>query len=199
VPGTIPAVRVDLNLSPFLAKVGRGGLGIQLLCRDPWRSAIGLLMEGETDMAEKEAKITVKKEAPTPPSHTGLLDWHPLETLRRQINRLFEELPAPTSISPFEPFDRLIGGFPATPAVDFVEKEKEYEITAELPGLDDKNVEVKLSNGMLIIGGEKRKRGKKRRKATTSLKGVTALSNAPSASPRASMRTKSRPRSTRAC
>ncbi|RNJ48127.1 Hsp20/alpha crystallin family protein [Methylocystis hirsuta] len=99
-------------------------------------------------MAEKETKLPVKKE-------TGL-EWHPFETLRRQINRLFEEFPAPASVSAFEPFDRLLSGFPATPAVDFVEKEKEYEITAELPGMDDKSVEVKLSNGTLTIGGEKK-------------------------------------------
>ncbi|MEK4032322.1 Hsp20/alpha crystallin family protein [Methylocystis sp. IM3] len=106
-------------------------------------------------MAEAQTKLPVKKGASAPPSYTGL-DWHPFEALRRQINRLFEEFPTPTSISPFEPFDRFLGGFPATPAVDFVEKEKEYEITVELPGLDDKAVEVKLSNGTLAISGEKK-------------------------------------------
>jgi hypothetical protein len=44
---------------------------------------------------------------------------------------------------------------PATPAVDFVEREKRYEISAELPGFDDKNVAVELSNGLLSISGEK--------------------------------------------
>ena len=44
----------------------------------------------------------------------------------------------------------------AIPAVDLVEREKEYAITAELPGLDDKNVEIKLSNGTLTISGEKK-------------------------------------------
>ena len=37
-----------------------------------------------------------------------------------------------------------------------VEKDKEFAITAELPGLDEKNVEVKLSNGNLVISGEKK-------------------------------------------
>jgi len=36
-----------------------------------------------------------------------------------------------------------------------VEKEKDYEITAELPGMDEKNIQLKISNGMLTIGGEK--------------------------------------------
>ena len=42
------------------------------------------------------------------------------------------------------------------PAVDVAEKEKEYEITAELPGMDEKNIEIKLSNGTLTIKGEVR-------------------------------------------
>ena len=106
-------------------------------------------------MAEKETKLPVKKE-PTPTSSAALLDWHPFERLRRQIDRLFEDFPSRRGLLDFEPFERFAGAFPATPAVDFVEKEKEYEITAELPGLDDKNVEVKLSNGVLSISGEKK-------------------------------------------
>jgi HSP20 family protein len=43
----------------------------------------------------------------------------------------------------------------AAPAVDVAESEKAYEITAELPGMDEKNVEVKVANGVLAIKGEK--------------------------------------------
>lgn len=106
-------------------------------------------------MAEKEGKLQVKKESALPP-YAGLLEWHPFEYLRRQIDRLFEEFPPRRSLLELEPFERLAGVFPAAPAVDFVERDKEYEITAELPGLDEKNVEVKLSNGMLAISGEKK-------------------------------------------
>ena len=34
----------------------------------------------------------------------------------------------------------------AAPAVDVVEKDNAYEVTAELPGMDEKNIEVKLVN-----------------------------------------------------
>ena len=47
------------------------------------------------------------------------------------------------------------GGWPVAPAIDLAEKEKEFEITAELPGLDDKNVEIKVANNTLTIRGEK--------------------------------------------
>ena len=36
------------------------------------------------------------------------------------------------------------------------EKDSEYEITAEVPGLDEKDIEVKLADGGLLIKGEKK-------------------------------------------
>jgi HSP20 family protein len=41
------------------------------------------------------------------------------------------------------------------PAVDVTETEKGYKVVAELPGMDEKNIEVKIANGMLTIKGEK--------------------------------------------
>ena len=45
--------------------------------------------------------------------------------------------------------------------VDVVDTEKAYEVTAELPGMDEKNVEVKLANGALTIKGEKKEEKEK--------------------------------------
>ena len=50
------------------------------------------------------------------------------------------------------------------PAVDVAETDKAYEITAELPGLDEKNVEVKLANGVLSIKGEKQEEKEEKEK-----------------------------------
>lgn len=65
-------------------------------------------------------------------------------------------------------FDNIWRGF-ATPAVtagqatvalqpqtDIAETDKEYEVTVELPGIDEKDVDVTLSNGVLSIKGEKK-------------------------------------------
>jgi HSP20 family protein len=41
------------------------------------------------------------------------------------------------------------------PAMDIVEGEKEFTLTAELPGLDEKNVDVSVEDGLLTIKGEK--------------------------------------------
>lgn len=88
--------------------------------------------------------------------------WQPLEKLRQQVDHLFEDFNRGHSLSPFsrglfdvDPLWRreLIGR--GMPAVDITEKDESFEITAELPGMDQKNIEIKLSNGSLIIKGEK--------------------------------------------
>ena len=42
------------------------------------------------------------------------------------------------------------------PAVEVVENEKSYVVTAELPGLEKDDVQVRFDDGMLTIQGEKR-------------------------------------------
>lgn len=85
-----------------------------------------------------------------------------LEPLHREIDRLFEAFPPSPWPTPFR--DRNFAGRPA-PAVDIVEKDKAYEITAELPGLDEKNIEIKYAGGVLTIRGEKEESKEERTKA----------------------------------
>ena len=42
------------------------------------------------------------------------------------------------------------------PSVDVSETDKEIEVTAELPGMDEKDIDVSLAEGVLTIRGEKR-------------------------------------------
>jgi HSP20 family protein len=42
-----------------------------------------------------------------------------------------------------------------TPAMDIAEKDGAFEVTAELPGLDAKDIDIQFANGMLTIKGEK--------------------------------------------
>jgi HSP20 family protein len=94
--------------------------------------------------------------------------WEPFESLRRQIDRAFEDFGSwrwPFSRSAFEIeplWRRELRG--ASPAVDIVEKDKEYEITAELPGIEEKDVEVKLTNDVLTIRGEKQEHKEEKKK-----------------------------------
>jgi HSP20 family protein len=66
------------------------------------------------------------------------------------MNRLFDDV--------FRGFDdsRLWGVRSAWPSVDVEETEKEYRVTAELPGLEERDVEVLLQDGLLTVRGEKK-------------------------------------------
>lgn len=113
-------------------------------------------------MSEPTTKLPVKKpQAGAEPSSTAPF-WHPIETLRREIDRLLDDFDHGVrlssmrrSIFDIEPFWRREREWTAEPAVDFTETDRSYEITAELPGLSEKDVEVKLANGGLSIRGEK--------------------------------------------
>src|SRR5512135_1815923 len=115
-------------------------------------------------MAETATKFPVKteeKKGVEGPSASG--ERRPFESLRREIDRLIDDfdygawrLPFRRTMFDVEPFWRRELTWSATPAVDIVEKDKAYEITAELPGMDESNVDVKVANGMLIIKGEKK-------------------------------------------
>ena len=50
------------------------------------------------------------------------------------------------------------------PAVDIAEKEKVFEICAELPGMQEKDVEVSVANGVLRIKGEKKEEVEEKKK-----------------------------------
>ena len=110
-------------------------------------------------MAETSSKVPVKTEK-MPPS--TLPAWRPFESLRREIDRLFEDFDGAFWRSPLrrswldmDPFHGGRGALEALPAVDVTETDKAYEIVAELPGMDQNNIEVKLANGMVTIKGEK--------------------------------------------
>ena len=116
-------------------------------------------------MAEPASKVPVKTaEAAT------LRDWRPLESLRREISNLFEDFdrglrsPFGRSIFDVEPLLQRELTWASTPAVDIVEKDKAYEVTAELPGMDESNIEVKVANGMLTIKGEKKEEKEEKKK-----------------------------------
>jgi HSP20 family protein len=90
-------------------------------------------------------------------------EWRPFESLRREVDRLFEDFQLGSWRSPFgrgvfdvQPFWRGEIGWGRAPAVDILDKGDAFELTAELPGMDESNIDVKFSDGTLTIKGEKR-------------------------------------------
>jgi len=69
------------------------------------------------------------------------------------MNQMFDEIFRGFDLTPFSA-GRSFGAF--SPSVDVREGEKEVSIKAELPGLDEKDVEVTLTDDALTIRGEKK-------------------------------------------
>jgi HSP20 family protein len=108
-------------------------------------------------MAEDTSKIPVTTEKAAP---SELRARRPSESLRQEIDRLFDDFGigtwrSPSSFFDMDPFRRAKAAFSGMPAVDVTETEKGYKVVAELPGMDEKNIEVKIANGRLTIKGEK--------------------------------------------
>jgi HSP20 family protein len=66
------------------------------------------------------------------------------------MNRLFDDV--------FRDFDdsRILAGRGGWPSMDVEETAKEYRVMAELPGLEERDVEVLLHEGLLTVRGEKK-------------------------------------------
>ena len=116
-------------------------------------------------MADKSSKGPAKPEEIR--HHVSV--WDPLASLRREFDRLFDDFSAvsgqrPGSVVSAEPFWRGEFGLGQAPAVDIVEHDENYQVTAELPGMDEKDIDVKFVDGVLTIKGEKREESEEKQK-----------------------------------
>jgi HSP20 family protein len=74
--------------------------------------------------------------------------------LQRRMNRLFDDFFGDWGLEPFGGFGQA--GREFLPSIDVAETDKEITVTAELAGLDQKDVELTLNNDVLTIRGEKK-------------------------------------------
>jgi len=106
--------------------------------------------------------VEVKK-APAPRATTD-----PWQNFRGEMDRLFDRfsgfgLPSMRRLFDLTPsFDSTFGF--NVPAVDVTEDDKAYKIAAELPGLDEKDVEVTVTGDVLTVKGEKRQEKEEKNK-----------------------------------
>lgn len=112
------------------------------------------------------------KPVPAPPAKQQATPWGwpPIDSLRHEIDRLFEDFPSFARPWATARSTREVGApaptarWAVAPPMDLVEREKAFEISAELPGLDDDNIEVKVANGVLTIRGEKKEEKEEKQK-----------------------------------
>jgi len=79
---------------------------------------------------------------------------HPLSLLHEDVDRLFGDFFGDSGLWPTWPTQRQEGAF--VPRVDIEETDKEIRVIADLPGLDEKDVHVDLTDDGLTIRGEKK-------------------------------------------
>jgi HSP20 family protein len=92
---------------------------------------------------KREKQVPVRRE-----------EGHPLWTFRREMDRLFDDFFGPWGERALTPFGEEWGAF--SPQVDVTETDGQIKISAELPGLDDEDIDVSLSDDVLTISGEKK-------------------------------------------
>lgn len=85
----------------------------------------------------------------------------PVGWLRTEIDRLFDDFAGPgRSLFSFAPR----GALAIVPALEMVDDDKSYRLTAELPGLDEKDIEINVADGVLSISGEKKEEQERKEK-----------------------------------
>lgn len=82
----------------------------------------------------------------------------PVLALQRDLNRVFDNY--------WRRFDQAVAGFSGAvaPRVDVCETDNELEVTAELPGMEEKDIDVSVTADALIIKGEKKSEREETRK-----------------------------------
>lgn len=116
----------------------------------------------DTTPVKASDRTATQSDAPSP--------WRPLDDLRREIDHLFEDFDRRSWLQPFRAPGRSIrplwnrDTLWNAPALDVVEKEQAFEVTVELPGMDEKQVEVTLRNGTLVVKGVKQEEKEEKKK-----------------------------------
>ena len=107
-----------------------------------------------------EVKKSEKRVPPSRREHA----FAPFLTLRDQVDHLFEEFTSDwrtpslrRDLFDWEPFRTPLWSHGVVDVrFDVSETDKALELTAELPGIDEKDVELLLGDGVLTLKGEKR-------------------------------------------
>jgi HSP20 family protein len=82
-------------------------------------------------------------------------DSNPLSSLQHEIDRVLENAFRGFDLMPFgsdRAFDRAMD----LPNMEVTETDTEVKVTAEVPGLEEKDLQVEVSKGVLAIKGEKK-------------------------------------------
>jgi HSP20 family protein len=80
----------------------------------------------------------------------------PFNLFRREMDRLFDDIFAPAEPRSFAAPAQAGSAAAMWPSIDMHETDQAYIVSAELPGIDQKDIELNLNENALTISGEKR-------------------------------------------
>ncbi|MBS2004390.1 MAG: Hsp20/alpha crystallin family protein [Cyanobacteria bacterium SZAS LIN-5] len=84
---------------------------------------------------------------------------HPVYALQKEMNKVFENFfryPGFGDFADLGSLDKEFLSAELAPRIDMVETEKEVVIKVELPGMNEKDINVSVNNELLTISGEKK-------------------------------------------
>lgn len=90
--------------------------------------------------------------------------WAPFQSLRDEIEDLFDDFYPETALAPLRrmrwprrvPTASGIAAGARMIKLDVIDKEDELKLIAELPGMEEKDIDVKVTDQMLTLSGEKK-------------------------------------------
>jgi HSP20 family protein len=113
--------------------------------------------------------VDVKRSAPVPTASPDAF-----QSLRSEMDRLFDRFTMGFGIPPLRRMFDTAPGFHAetsftlpTPSVDIAEEAADYKLTAELPGMSEKDIELVVSGNTLTLKGEKKGEAERKEKNYT--------------------------------
>lgn len=98
-------------------------------------------------------QLTPYRRGSITPGAFGSTPGGSLFDLHRQMNRLFDDLFDTTPASAQSPGG---GSMLSAPALEFHQSDDKLEITAELPGVRQEDIDLNIEDGVLTLSGEKR-------------------------------------------
>lgn len=85
--------------------------------------------------------------------------WQEMNTIQRQINRLFEEEMLPSTL--------IERSFAKVPAAELQETEEAIHLKLELPGIEAKDLDVQVTEKAVYVSGERKSETKTEGKGLT--------------------------------
>ncbi len=92
------------------------------------------------------AKTSVKAAAAAPSARR----FTPFDLLQNEITRVFD------TFNGFGAWPAAFAEQSFSPSIEVTETDSAIEVTAELPGMDEKDIDVSVADGLLTVRGEKK-------------------------------------------